>query len=425
MQSTLPARRRPRASLPPAVWGPADQACVLIINSGSSSIRFAIYAVAADPVRRLSGKIDRIGLQRTTLTVDAAPGVAPVSRRIRARGHEPAVSVLLDWLEAQPHFAAIAAVGHRVVHGMQHSAPERITPRLLAELRRLTPYDPDHLPHEIGLIEAFGRRHPHLAQVACFDTAFHRSLPPVARLLPLPRRYTARGVERYGFHGLSYEYLLGELRRVDPAAARGRVILAHLGNGASLAALRHGRSVDTSMGFTPASGLVMSTRTGDLDPGLAYFLARTHGMTAAQFQQMVNHEAGLLGISGTSSDLRDLLAREAGDPRAAAAVALFCYQARKWIGAYAAVLGGLDTLVLAGGIGEHAPVIRARICAGLDFLGLRLHPARNRGNAPVISRPHGRVTVRVMRTDEELMIARAMVRVLGARPTGALRPLVG
>jgi acetate kinase len=248
--------------------------------------------------------------------------------------------------------------------------------------------------------------------VACFDTAFHRTMPRVASLLPIPRRYAAKGVERYGFHGLSYAYLMEELGRLDPAAATGRVILAHLGNGASLAAVLHGKSIDTSMGFTPTSGLVMSTRTGDLDPGLVYYLAHTERMTAAQFQQMVNHESGLLGVSGTSSDLRDLLAQEGGDVRAAEAVALFCYQAKKWIGSFAAALGGLDTLVFAGGIGENAPLIRARICDGLSFLGIELNQKRNAKNAALISPDAGRVKVRVMRTDEELMIARSVTRVL-------------
>jgi acetate kinase len=321
---------------------------------------------------------------------------------------------LLDWLEAQPFFPAIAAVGHRVVHGMQHAEPERVTPRLLAELRRITPYDPAHLPREIALMETVRQRHPTLPQVACFDTAFHRTMPRVARLLAIPRHYQRLGVERYGFHGLSYAYLLEELGRLDPGAAQGRVILAHLGNGASLAAVHRGRSLDTSMGFTPAAGLVMSTRSGDLDPGLLAFLARREHTTPARFERMVNHESGLLGVSGTSSDVRDLLAREKGDGRAADALALFCYQAKKWIGAYAAALGGLDTLVFAGGIGENAPVIRARICEGLGFLGITVEKNRNAKTAPVISRPGGRVVVRVMRTDEELMIARATCRVLGA-----------
>jgi acetate kinase len=295
---------------------------------------------------------------------------------------------------------------------MTHAEPERVTRKLLAELHRITPYDPDHLPREIGLITALSRRHPKLPQVACFDTAFHRTMPRVARLLPIPRRYAARGVERYGFHGLSYAYLMEELGRLDPEAARGRVILAHLGNGASLAAVRNGKSLDTSMGFTPTAGLVMSTRTGDLDPGVVYYLARTQRMTAAKFQRMVNHESGLLGVSGTSSDVRDLCAREATDVRAAEAIELFCYQVSKWIGAFAAALGGLDTLVFAAGIGENAPRIRAQICDALGFLGIELDPTRNAKNAPLISPGSGKVSVRVIRTDEELMIARSVTRLL-------------
>jgi acetate kinase len=306
----------------------------------------------------------------------------------------------------------VKAIGHRVVHGMKYSEPQRVTPKLLAELRRITPYAPDHLPREVGLIEAFRRRHPKLEQVACFDTAFHRTMPPVARRLPIPRRYAAKGVERYGFHGLSYSYLMEELARLDPAAAKGRVILAHLGNGASLAAVRDGKSIDTSMGFTPTSGLVMSTRTGDLDPGLAYYLERAERMTTARFQHMVNHESGLLGVSAISSDLRDLCAKETSDVRAAEAVDLFCYQVRKWIGSFAAALGGVDTLVFAAGIGENAPQIRKRICDQLGFLGIALDRGRNAQNAALISADAGPVKVRVIRTDEELMIARSVIRVL-------------
>jgi len=276
----------------------------------------------------------------------------------------------------------------------------------------LTSYDPDHLPLEIELIESISRKHPKLPQVACFDTAFHRGMPMVAKLLPLPRRYFAKGIERYGFHGISYTFLMEELRRLDPAAAQGRVILAHLGNGASMAAVRRGKSLDTSMGFTSTSGLVMSTRSGDLDPGLVYFLSRTEKMTAKKFQQMVNHDSGLLGVSGTSSDVRDLSASEATDARAGEALDLFCYQARKWIGSFAAVLGGLDTLVFSAGIGENSPLIRQRICQGLGFLGVSINDARNAKNAPVISLHSGRVKVRVIRTNEELMIARSVARVL-------------
>lgn len=346
------------------------------------------------------------------MVANGLPGKPRVTFRLAGDDHRTAAGFLLDWLESQAGFPSVKAVGHRVVQGMKHSEPEIVTPKLLAELRRITAYDPDHLPREISLIEAIKRRHPKLPQVACFDTAFHRTMPPVARLLPIPRRYAAKGVERYGFHGLSYAFLMEELGRLDAEAAKGRVILAHLGSGASMAAVRHGKSIDTSMGFTPAAGLVMSTRTGDLDPGLVYYLARTERMSAAGFQRMVNHESGLLGVSGTSSDLRDLCARESVDERAAGAVDLFCYQARKWIGSFAAALGGLETLVFSAGIGENAPLIRARICDGLGFLGIEIDHKRNAKNAALISPAHGRVKVRVIRTNEELMIARSVMRIL-------------
>jgi acetate kinase len=384
---------------------------ILTINGGSSSIKFALY-VAVKPLKRgLYGTVDRIGLSGTNLTFHEGGGKPQASRELIAADHKSAANSLLDWLETQPDFTSVKAVGHRVVHGMKHTEPEIVTPELLAELHRISPYDPDHLPREIELIEAFRLRHPKLPQLACFDTAFHQTMPRVAKLLPIPRRFDAKGIQRYGFHGLSYAYLMEELVRLgDPAATKGRVILAHLGNGASMAAVRDGKSIDTSMGFTPTAGLVMSTRSGDLDPGLAPYLARTEQMTTSQFYKMVNHESGLLGISETSSDMRDLLAKEAADVRAAEAVALFCYQAKKWIGAYAAALGGLDSLVFAGGIGENAQPVRARICEGLTFLGIDLDKARNAETAPVISAPASRVTVRVIRTDEELMIARSVLR---------------
>ena len=393
---------------------PSRESCsVLTINGGSSSIRFALYDEGESLRRMLDGKVDRVGLTGTNLTFKDSTGQSHDNCTIDLADHRSAVDSLMDWLESQLVFASVEAVGHRVVHGMTHSEPERITPQLLDELRDVTPYDPDHLPLEIELIEAFRQRHPTLPQVACFDTAFHRTMPRVASLLPIPRRYEAAGVRRYGFHGLSYEFLMEELARLgDPAAAKGRVILAHLGNGASVAAVRDGKSIDTSMGFTPTAGLVMSSRSGDLDPGLVSYLARTEQMSAPQFQEMVNHASGLLGVSEISSDMRDLLARESEDVRAAEAVALFCYQAKKWIGSFAAALGGVDTLVFAGGIGENAPVIRERICDGLGFLGVELARTRNAKNASLISSDAGRVKVRVIRTDEELMIARSVTRVL-------------
>ena len=393
---------------------PRESFSLLTINGGSSSIRFALYDEGEPLRRRLAGNVDSVGLSGTNITFKDSTGKSQGRRAIDPVDPRSAVVFLLDWLESRQVFASVKAVGHRVVHGMTHTEPERVTPKLLDELRRITPYDPEHLPLEIELMEAFRQRHPALPQVACFDTAFHRTMPRVASLLPIPRRYEAAGVRRYGFHGLSYEFLMEELARLgDPAATKGRVILAHLGNGASLAAVRDGKSIDTSMGFTPTAGLVMSSRSGDLDPGLVSYLARTEQMSATQFQEMVNHASGLLGVSETSSDMRDLLDRESRDVRAADAVALFCYQARKWIGAFTAALGGLDTLVFAGGIGENAPTVRARICDGLEFLGIEIEEKRNVTNAGVISADSGRVAVRVMHTDEEVMIAKSVRRVLG------------
>jgi acetate kinase len=367
----------------------------------------------------LNGQIERIGLPGTQLSVeDRRHGRSAHTREsIAAADHGSAAALLMEWLAAQSVFESVGAVGHRVVHGMQHSTPERITPELLAELKRITPYDPEHLPREVELIEAVSRKRPDLPQVACFDTAFHRTMPRVATLLALPRRYQAKGVQRYGFHGLSYTYLMAALARLgDPAATEGRVILAHLGNGASLAAVRNGRSIDTSMGFTPASGVVMSSRSGDLDPGVVSFLARTESMDAAAFQTMVTHESGLAGISETSPDVRDLLAHEAGDARAAEALAVFCYVIKKWIGAFAAALGGVDTLVFAGGIGENAAPLRARICEGLEFLGIELDPARNAAGAPLLSADSSRAQVRIIHTDEESVIASSTLHALGMDP---------
>ncbi len=283
----------------------------------------------------------------------------------------------------------------------------------MEELQRLSPFDPEHLPAEIQLITGFAQRYPDLPQVACFDTAFHRSMPRMACLLPIPRRYEKLGVQRYGFHGLSYAFLMKELAKVgNPGEANSRIILAHLGNGASMAAVKDGLALETTMGFTPASGLPMSRRSGDLDPGLLSYLAQAEGMTVERFHRMVNIESGLLGISEISSDMRDLLTQEQGDPRAAEAVGLFCYQARKWIGALATVLGGLDTLVFSAGIGEHSPVIRARICDGLEFLGLVINEQANATNQSIVSAEDSHVTVRVMRTDEEREIAESVGQLL-------------
>ena len=387
--------------------------CVLTINSGSSSIKFALFPFDSPRTRLLSGKIERIGLPSPTVTIKDGAKTSD-KLPIAAPDHRAAGEFFIGWLEQNFGFSGLLGIGHRVVHGgADFTRSQRITPQLVAELHRLSPYDPEHLPSSIQLMELFEERHPQLPQVACFDTAFHRDMPRVARLLPLPRRFDAKGVQRFGFHGLSYAFLVEELERLaGPKAAKGRVVLAHLGNGASLAAVRDGKSIDTTMGFTPAAGVPMSTRSGDLDPGLVWYLARTEQMTAEQFHEMVHHQSGLLGVSELSPDMRDLLAREADDVRAAEAVALFCYQTKKWIGALAAALGGLDALVFAGGIGENAPEIRARICEGLEFLGVHLDEQRNQTNAPVISTDSSQATVRVIRTDEEVMIAKAVCHVI-------------
>ena len=387
---------------------------ILTINGGSSSIKFAMFEAGGSLRRILEGGIDRIGQPKATFRVKGETPADNFSRLVTAPDHTVAVGALMDWIEERSGRNALTAVGHRVVDGgPKYSKPERITPEMVAELHRLSPFDPDHMPEELLLTQAFHRRFPHLPQVACFDTAFHHDLPRVAQLLPIPRRYEAQGVRRYGFHGLSYAFLMEELARLgDPAATTGRVILGHLGNGASLAAVRDGKSVDTSMSFTPTAGVPMSTRSGDLDPGLLWYLARTEKMSAKQFNEMVNFQSGLLGISETSSDMRDLLNRETQDVRAAEAVAVFCYQVKKWIGGFAAALCGLDTLVFAGGIGENAPAIRARICDGMRFLGIELEEKRNARNEGVISAAASRVAVRVIRTDEERMIAKTVCCVL-------------
>jgi len=364
--------------------------------------------------RVFAGKFERIGLPEGSVSVRNVAANEEETRSFCAANHVACVPTLLELLKAKTSLAALRAIGHRVVHGgPNYRAPQRVDAAMLKELRRISPFDPEHLPAEIALIEEFAARHPSAPQMACFDTAFHRNLPSVAKLLPIPRCYAAKGVQRYGFHGLSYTYLMQELGRVaGPEAARGRIILAHLGNGASMAAVRDGQCLDTTMAFTPAAGLVMSTRSGDLDPGLVAYFSRSEGMSAEQFDEMVNTQSGLLGISETSPDVRDLFKRENEDARAAEALAIFCYQAKKWIGALSAVLGGLDTLVFAGGIGENGGEIRARICDGLGHLGLELDPARNEANAPIVSHAASKAIVRVIRTDEELLIARSVESLL-------------
>lgn len=385
---------------------------ILTINGGSSSIKFACYQNGNKLKKEFHGSIDRIGLSGTKLTFENKEGNQNEHLPHESNDNQSAANFLIDWLEKQIDFSSIEGIGHRVVFGMNHINPEYITSHLLDDLHRITPYDPDHLPTEIELIEAFLQRFPILPQVACFDTAFHSTKPRVAKLLPIPRRFDSKGIQRYGFHGLSYSYLMEELARIDAQEAQDRVILAHLGSGASMAAVKVGKCIDTSMGFTPTSGIMMGTRPGDLDPGVAWYIIKSEKLTPKQFNTIINHESGLLGISETSSDMHDLLAMETKDIRAEEAIALFCYQARKCIGSFAAVLGGLDTLVFAGGIGEKAPVIRSRICEGMEFFGIELDKKQNEANAPIISTKNEKAVVRVIHTDEEEMIAKTVSQLI-------------
>lgn len=386
---------------------------ILTMNSGSSSIKFTIFQYTPSIKRVVEGSIDRIGLNGASFTFNKVLSLQHARTLINVANHESAVNYLLDWLALQDEFSSIVAVGHRIVHGMRRHLPALVTPSLLDELYSISLYDPDHLPAEIKLIEAFLKRHPSLLQVTCFDTAFHYDMPQVAKTLAIPRRYTQQGVQRYGFHGLSYTFLIEALVKLgDTAATSGKVILAHLGSGASMSAVLNGKSIDTSMGFTPTSGLPMSTRSGDIDPSLISYFNVAENMTVSQFHHMINQESGLLGISETTADMADLLVLEKDDVRAAEAVALFCYQAKKYIGSYVAALGGLDTLVFSGGIGENSAIIRARICDGLGFLGITLNTELNVKNASLISSEASRVKVRVMHTDEAQMIAKSVIHFL-------------
>jgi len=388
---------------------------ILTINSGSSSIKSSLYVMGAAEELELFGSIERIGLDSGLFHVEGSKGEVLTDQHPHLPDHAAALAMLLAWVEAHNPAHGLDAVGHRLVHGGRwFQKPQRIAADVIATLKTLIPFAPLHLPHQLAAIEAVCRVHPSLPQVACFDTAFHRTIPPVAQKFPLPRHLTEEGIVRYGFHGLSYEYIMQEIAREAGAdVANGRIIIAHLGNGASMAAVNRGASVDTTMGFTPTGGLMMSTRTGDMDPGVIFYLLEEKRMAPAAVKDMMNRSSGLLGVSGTSPDVQDLLGRESSDPHAAEALELFCYNARKFVGALAAAMGGLDTLIFTAGIGEHAIPIRQRICENLEFIGIRLDPARNESNAPVISPDGSPVTVRVMKTNEALMIARHTQKLLG------------
>ncbi len=386
---------------------------ILTINGGSSSIKFSLYRID-EPLKQLfSGEIENIGTKKSILNFNNNKDQQKNSFDIEAADHDEAANHLIDWLEKQEQFDSVKAIGHRIVHGMKHTQPELVTDDLLNELKKISAFDPEHLPEEIKLIEVFKKRYPELKQIACFDTSFHTSMPVVAKLLTIPRRYYEMGIQRYGFHGLSYAYLMEELKRVaGEETAKGKIILAHLGSGASLAAVKDGKSVDTSMGFTPTSGLPMGTRTGDLDPGVAWYLMQHEKLTPKEFNHLINQESGLLGISETNSDMRELTKIEDTDNRAKEAIELFCYQTKKWIGSFVAALGGVDILVFSGGIGEHSQEVRSKICDGLEFSGIELDEIKNMNNEPVISTEISKVKVHVIKTNEELMIAKMVCEVL-------------
>lgn len=392
---------------------------ILVVNCGSSSVKFALFGEAPEGPRRLSsGAVERIGLDGARLAVRAADGTSMVNERHDIPNHVAALDLLLSRIDRLAPDRPVTAVGHRVVHGGEDcDCPLVVTPELEARLGKLVPLAPLHLPHNLAGIQAVRVRRPDLRQVACFDTAFHHRLPRFARLTGLPRRFTDEGIRRFGFHGLSYEYVLDDLRRrAGDETATGRIIIAHLGNGASMTAIRDGQSVETTMGFSTLAGLPMGTRSGDVDPGALLYLLTERRLSSEDLQALLYEQSGLLGLSGISRNMEELLARAAAAPAAAEAVEFFCYQARKHLAALTAALGGLDRLIFTGGIGANAPEIREGVCGGLGYLGIAIDERRNATGEERISADDSPVVVEAVPTDEELMIARHVRRLLAEHP---------
>ena len=393
---------------------------LLTINAGSSSLKFSVYQIAQGdrPALAAKGQIEGIGTS-PRFTAEDVEGQALVERRFpddKTSGHTEFLRVLGSWLREQFAGSELIGVGHRVVHGgVDFAAPVLIDAAVVDKLAALCPLAPLHQPHNLAGIRAVAALRPELPQVACFDTAFHRAHPEVADWFALPRRFYDEGIRRYGFHGLSYEFIARTLPEAAPEIADGRVVVAHLGSGASMCALRSGRSVDSTMGFTALDGLPMGTRCGALDPGVVLHLLRAHGLDADAIERLLYHDCGLKGVSGISNDMRDLLASD--DPRAAQAIELFVWRISRELGALAAALGGLNGLVFTAGIGERSAAIRERVCAGAGWLGVELDPAANRAGGPKISSPASRVAVYAIATDEEQMIARHTLAVLGRAPS--------
>lgn len=384
--------------------------CIAVINAGSSSIKFAVYEGETVLFR---GKMEGVGVAPRLQIADSA-GATMVDENLAGEdlNHAAATRRLLETAVELVRGRPVLAVGHRVVHGgVKYAAPVRVDRQVLADLAELTPLAPLHQPHNLASIEAIADAAPHIPQVACFDTAFHRGQPHLAQLFALPRRFTEAGVRRYGFHGLSYEYVASRLPQVAPDLASGRVIAAHLGNGASLCAIQGGRSVASTMGFTAVDGLMMGTRCGSIDPGVLIYLMDVYGMDARALEKLIYRESGLQGVSGVSSDMRTLHA--SSEPAAAEAIALFCYRIVREAGSLAAALGGLDGLIFTGGIGENDAAVRAAVAAGCGWLGLELDPARNAAASGRISTDASQVSAWVIPTDEERMVARHTAAVLG------------
>jgi len=387
---------------------------LLVFNAGSSSVKFSVFELARPPAlaRLAGGEIDGLGARPRFVAYDAAGTRLRDERLAPGCQHEEALAMILGWVDQHAAGATIAAAGHRVVHGgVRYAAPVLLTPDVLVSLDALAPLAPLHQPHNLAAIRAVGRLRPGLPQVACFDTAFHTTQPPVAQAFALPYALTESGIRRYGFHGLSYEYVASVLPDYLGTAAEGRVVVAHLGAGASMCAMRSRRSVATTMGFTALEGLPMGTRTGALDPGVILHLLGERGMSLAAVTELLYRQSGLLGMSGISSDMRDLLATD--EPRAARAIDVFVYRVSRELGSLAAALEGLDALVFTGGIGEHAVPIRARVCRDAEWLGVRCDAAANARGGPRISAEGSRASAWVIPTNEELMIARHTVRVAG------------
>jgi acetate kinase len=388
-----------------------DSSVVLTVNGGSSSIKFAVFNSTSSPHRLVSGQAERIGFPDVRLIVKADRSSADVETiPIAGESYDNAIACLLGFLSKRLGTISLTGIGHRIVHGgaklVEHQV---VSPNLISELKRIQSLDLAHLPSEIALIERMQQAYPTIPHIACFDTAFHRSMTRVAQLLPIPRHYLDAGVRRFGFHGLSYTYLMKQLAMLaGTETANGKVVLAHLGSGASMAAVRDGNAIDTTMAFTPTAGLVMGTRPGDIDPGLLLYMMKEEKLTCEEMESFIAHRCGLLGVSESSSDMRDLLRSSVVDTRAAEAVALFCYQAKKHLGALSVALGGLDTIVFAGGIGENVPEIRARICDGLEYLGVSLDQERNTKGEGVISADKSCVEIRIIPTDEEFVIAQVV-----------------